>query len=98
MTKQPVNTLDQTNTTSGRFESTKQNLEQRDDFVGSSYRTIRDNPKTSAAIAGGVVAAAGAGAFLLNRKSKTGTAFGTARGVDSDIVNKVEELNEDPQS
>ena len=71
-----------------RLEATRRNLETRQDIVGESYRTIRDNPKTSAAIATGVAAAAGAGAFLLNRKRKVGTAFGHA-SVSSEIENEV---------
>ncbi|MBW0145055.1 hypothetical protein [Sphingomicrobium clamense] len=59
-----------TDTTAETSKTTriKQSLAQRDDFAGTTYRTIRDNPKTSAAIATGVAAAAaGAGAFLWNR-------------------------------
>ena len=95
MTK-PVNTLDNTQPTQeSRFNTAKQ---KSGEFLDSSIQTIKDNPKASAAIGAGVAVAAGAGAFLLNRKAKTGTAFGTARGVDQSIVDKVEELNETPQS
>ena len=96
MTKQPVNTLDQTTSTSSSTFSTAR--QKSGEFIDSSVQTIKDNPKTSAAIGAGVAVAAGAGAFLLNRKAKTGTAFGTARGVDGDILDKVEEINRDPQS
>lgn len=96
MTKQPVNTLDQTNTS--RLDATRRSLEQREDVIGQSYRTIRDNPKTSAAIAGGVVAAAGAGAFLLNRrKNQIGTATGHASSSE-DINQQVSEMNNDAVS
>ena len=95
MTK-PVNTLDNPQPTQeSRLTTAKQ---KSGEFLDTSIQTIKDNPKTSAAIGAGVAVAAGAGAFLLNRKAKTGTAFGTARGVDQSIVDKVEELNETPQS
>ena len=95
MTKQPVNTLDQTTTNESTFSTVRQ---KSGEFVDSSVQTIKDNPKTSAAIGAGVAVAAGAGAFLLNRKSKTGTAFGTARTVDEDVIEKVEEINREPKS
>ncbi|MBB3763687.1 hypothetical protein [Sphingomicrobium lutaoense] len=77
---------------SSQNSSTWQNLAERNDFAGQTYRTIRDYPKTSAAIATGVAAAAGAGAFLLNRKKKVGTAFGHASSNDK-IVSEVEQIN-----
>ena len=81
-----------------RTEQIKQNLEQRDDFAGQAYRTIRDNPKTSAAIATGVVAAAaGTTAFLLNRKNTIGTATGHASASD-EISSEVRDLNEETMS
>ena len=89
-------TTDTTKSTS-KFQQAKSNLEQRDDALGKSYRTICDNPKTSAAIGAGVVAAAAGGAFLLNRKNKVGTATGHANASD-EIVNEVSELNEDAVS
>lgn len=63
MTNTPENTYETSKTT-----RIKQSLAQREDFAGTTYRAVRDNPKTSAAIATGVAAAAaGAGAFLWNR-------------------------------
>ena len=66
----------------------KQSLAQRDDFAGTTYRTIRDNPKTSAAIATGVAAAAaGAGAFFYNRNRQQREA------VENEVIeNNAEEL------
>ena len=90
---QPTNFDEPTTTSTSRIGNLRENLETRGDFVGQSYRTIRDNPRTSAAIAGGVAAAAGATAFLLNRKSRIGTATGTARTTDEAILDKVEEMN-----
>lgn len=75
-----------------RMTTAKRSLAQRDDIAGQAYRTIRDYPKTSAAIATGVAAAAGAGAFLLNRKNKTGTAFGHA-STNDEITNEVKQIN-----
>lgn len=72
----------------------KSNLEQREDFAGTTYRAIRDNPKTSAAAALGVAAAAAGGAFLWNRKNKLGTAFGHASASD-EISNEVSEMNKE---
>ena len=88
-----------TNTTDNfeptRGQQIRQNLEQREDFAGQAYRTIRDNPKTSAAIATGVVAAAaGTTAFLLNRKNSIGTATGHASASD-EITKEVSEMNEE---
>ncbi|WP_265562936.1 hypothetical protein [Sphingomicrobium arenosum] len=97
MNKQPTHSLDQNATQESRIEATRRNLESREDFIGTSYRTIRDNPRTSAAIAGGVVAAAGAGAFLLNRKNKIGTATGHASSSES-INDAVSEMNDDAVS
>ena len=91
------NTYDTGTTTSSdesRLTQAKRNLETREDFVGQSYRTIRDNPKTSAAIATGVAAAAAGGAFLLNRKNRLGTAFGHASSSD-EINSEVAEMNEE---
>ncbi|WP_343347252.1 hypothetical protein WJT74_04260 [Sphingomicrobium sp. XHP0239] len=90
-----MNTLDQTNASSSRFSTVRQ---KSGEFVDSSVQTIKDNPKTSAAIGAGVAVAAGAGAFLLNRKAKTGTAFGTARGIDGDVLDKVDEINREPKA
>lgn len=84
-------------TETSKIQQAKSNLEQRDDVLGKSYRTIRDNPKTSAAIAGGVAAAAAGGAFLLNRKNKIGTAAGHSNPTD-EIVEEVSELNEEAVS
>ncbi|WP_265570662.1 hypothetical protein [Sphingomicrobium nitratireducens] len=61
----------------------KQSLAQREDIAGQTYRAIRDNPKTSAAIATGVAAAAGAGAFLFAKSRKT----------PEDVVEAVKENN-----
>lgn len=85
----PIETNGQT-----RTQQFKQKLEQRDDFAGQTYRTIRDNPKTSAAIATGVVAAAGAGAFLWNRKNQIGTATGHAT-TSEEMAREVSEMNDD---
>ena len=87
----------ETTKSTSKFQQAKSNLEQRDDALGKSYRTITENPKTSAAIGAGVVAAAAGGAFLLNRKNKVGTAAGHANASD-EIVNEVSELNEDAVS
>ena len=88
-----INELEQPKST-----NLKRSLSQREDFVGETYRTIRDYPKTSAAIATGVVAAAaGTTAFLLNRKSKIGTATGHATA-DADVVSEVNELNDETLS
>ena len=91
MTKQ----IDETQ--QGKIQQAQANLEQREDVLGKSYRTIRDNPKTSAAIGAGVVAAAAGGAFLLNRKGKIGTATGHASTSD-EIASEVSEMNEDAVS
>ncbi|MCJ7422289.1 hypothetical protein [Sphingomicrobium astaxanthinifaciens] len=96
MTKQPTHSLDSTQ--ESRLEATRRNLESREDIIGQSYRTIRDHPRASAAIAGGVVAAAGAGAFLLNRrKSQIGTATGHASSSEQ-IDEAVAQMNEDAVS
>ncbi|MCM8556889.1 hypothetical protein [Sphingomicrobium sediminis] len=86
-----------TQTNNSRIDNVRQNLETRGDFVGQSYRTIRDNPRTSAAIAGGVAAAAGATAFLLNRRNRIGTATGHANP-NEEVLDKVEEMNADPSA
>lgn len=92
MTKQ----IDETQ--QGKIQQAQANLEQREDVLGKSYRTIRDNPKTSAAIGAGVVAAAAAGgAYMLNRKNKIGTAAGHSNPTD-EIVEEVGELNEEAVS
>ncbi|NNC48073.1 MAG: hypothetical protein HKO13_06545 [Sphingomonas sp.] len=84
-------------TQQGKIKQAQSNLEQREDMLGKGYRTIRDNPKTSAAIGAGVVAAAAGGAFLLNRKGKIGTATGHA-STNDEIANEVSEMNEDAVS
>lgn len=69
MTTTQKNTYETAGSSDESFVTTaKRSLAQREDIAGQAYRAVRDNPKTSAAIATGVAAAAaGAGAFLWNK-------------------------------
>lgn len=60
-----------------RITAAKRSLAQRQDIAGQAYRTVRDNPNASAAVASGVAAAAlaGAGAFFYAKSRKENQAF-----------------------
>lgn len=76
-----INELDQPKTTNA-----KRSLSQREDFVGQSYRAITGHPKTSAAIATGVAAAAAGAGFFFAR--------GRNRPADT-VEAEVAEMNKD---